>query len=157
MFESWQQKKELRFEWKDVSTVNKEGDGALKRPVVGSPLTSTKVVNARAVLQFAPEVFADVKQVLLKVRYEGDVGYAFIEGEMFHDNFCNGSPWEIDLMPYKEELSKYGMYLYVSPRKTGAYVDNTSAMAARYEVVKEQIARIDSVELEAVKRIEIKL
>ena len=140
-----------------MSTVNKDGDGALKRPVVGSPLTSTKVVNARAVLKFAPETFADMKQLLLKVRYEGDVGYAFIEGEMFHDNFCNGASWEIDLMPYREELTKYGMYLYVSPRKTGAYVDNTSAMAARHEVVKEQVARIDSVELEAVMRIEMTL
>ena len=157
IFESWKQEKELPFEWKDVSTVNKDGDGALKRPVVGSPLTSTKVVNARAVLKFAPEIFADTKQVLLKVHYEGDVGYAFIEGEMFHDNFCNGAPWEIDLMPYREELTKHGMYLYVSPRKTGAYVDNSSAMAARHEVVKEQVARIDSVELEAVMWIEMTL
>mgnify|MGYP006993777331 CR=1 FL=1 len=76
---------------------------------------------------------------------------------MFHDNFCNGAPWEIDLMPHREALIKHGMYLYVSPRKTGAYVDNTSAMAARYEVVKEQIARIDSVELEAVMGIEMTL
>jgi len=140
-----------------VSTVNKDSDGALKRPVVGSPLTSTKVVNARAVLKFAPEIFADAKQVLLKVDYEGDVGYAFIEGEMFHDNFCNGAAREIDLMPHKEKLSEYGMYLYVSPRKTGAYVDNTSAMAARHEVVKEQVARIDSVELEVIKRIDMEL
>ena len=157
MFESWREEKELPFAWKDVSTVNKDGDGALKRPVVGSPLTSTKVVNARAILKFPPKVFEDVKQVLLKIRYEGDVGYAFIEGEMFHDNFCNGAPWEIDLMPHREALIKHGMYLYVSPRKTGAYVDNTSAMAARYEVVKEQIARIDSVELEAVMGIEMTL
>lgn len=155
IFESFQEVKELPFTWKDVSTVNKEGDGALKRPVVGSPLTSTKVVNGRAVLQFDPKVFADVKQVLLKVCYEGDVGYAFIEGEMFHDNFCNGAPWEIDLMPYKEQLLKHGMYLYVSPRKIGAYVDSTSSMAALHEVIKEQIARINSIELAAIKRIEM--
>ena len=36
-------------------------------------------------------------------------------------------------------------------------MDNTSAMAARYEVVKEQVARIDSVELEAVMGIEMTL
>ena len=73
-----------------MSTVNKDSDGALKRPVVGSPLTSTKVVNARAVLKFAPEIFADAKQVLLQVDYVGDVGYAFIEGEMcYNASFVN--------------------------------------------------------------------
>ncbi len=140
---------------KNCSTINSDQDTELKRPVVGSPLTSTKVVNARAVINFQPEDFEGLKQLLLKVEYEGDVGYAFINGEMFHDNFCNGAAWEIDLMPYKDGLLTHGMYLYISPKKKGAYVDNSSAMAARYEVVEEQIARINKISLEAVKKVQI--
>lgn len=94
-----------------------------------------------------------MKQLLLKVEYEGDVGYAFINGEMFHDNFCNGAAWEIDLMPHKEELLKYGMYIYVSPKKRGAYVDSSSAMAARFEVAEEMTARIDGISLEGISRV----
>lgn len=155
LYEPFLEEKMIRAEATDVSTKNKEGDGTLKRPVVGSPVSSTKVVNARAVITFAPEDFEDVKQLFVKISYEGDVGYAFINGEMIHDNFCNGAPWEIDLNPYKEELLKHGMYLYVSPKKKGAYVDSSSAMAAMHEVIKEQVARIDSIGFEAVKRVPV--
>lgn len=154
-FASYQQEKEFGYTVKDCSTINSETDTQLKRPVVGSPISSSKVVNARAVINFVTEDFENIKQLLLKVEYDGDVGYAFINGEMFHDNFCNGAPWEIDLLPYKEELLQHGMYLYISPRKKGAYVDNSSAMAARFEVVEEQIARINQITMEAVKKVEI--
>lgn len=154
-FETFKEEKEFTFKWEDRSTVNKAGAGTLKRPVVGSPVSSTKIVNARSVITFTEEDFKDLKQLFLKVSYEGDIGYAFINGEMFHDNFSNGAPWEIDLLPHKEELLKHGMYLYISPKKQGAFVDNTSSMAARFEVVKEQIARIDSIELKAVKRVSV--
>ncbi len=156
-FEQYQEKQSFTYTAIDKSTVNSEGDGALKRPVAGSPVSSAKVVNARMSLEFAAEDFENVKQLFLRIAYEGDVGYAFINGEMIHDNFCNGAPWEIDLYPYREKLLKHGMYLYISPRKSGAYIDNSSAMAARFEVVKEQVARIDSVSLEAVKRIPVEL
>ena len=96
-----------------------------------------------------------MKQLILKIHYEGDVGYAFINGEMFHDNFCNGAVWEMDLLPHRKELLKHGMYVYVSPKKEGAFVDNSSAMAARFEVIKDQIAKINSIELMAVKKVTI--
>lgn len=154
-FQTYEETCDLHYEAEDRSTVNSEGEGTLKRPVVGSPVSSTKVVNARMVLNFAPEDFEGVKQLILRISYEGDIGYAFINGEMIHDNFCNGAPWEIDLYPYREKLLKHGMYLYISPKKSGAYVDNSSAMAARFEVVKEQVARIHDVKLEAVKRVPV--
>lgn len=156
-FETFSQNKELEYLYEDRSTINKEGDGKLKRPVVGSPVSSTKIVNARAILKFEPEDFENVKQLILKIKYEGDIGYAFCNGEMFHDNFCNGELWEIDILPYKEEILKYGMYIYISPKKQGAYVDNSSAMAARFEVVKEQVAEIQGVSLEAIQMIPLEL
>lgn len=144
-------------EIKDCSTVNSAEDSVLKRPVVGSPLTSRKVVNARAVIRLRPEDFEGAKRLIMKISYEGDVGYAFINGEMFHDNFCNGAPWEIDLMPYRKELLTQGMYVYISPKKKGAYVDNSSAMAARFEVAEEQTARLDGIVLEKIYRIPVSI
>lgn len=141
----------------DCSTVNSAEDSVLKRPVVGSPLTSRKVVNARALIRLRPEDFAGAKRLMMKIDYEGDVGYAFINGEMFHDNFCNGVPWEIDLMPYKEQLLKHGMYVYISPKKKGAYVDNSSAMAARFEVAEEQVAKLEGIVLEKIGRITLEI
>lgn len=155
VYAPYHEEKEFRVEIEDRSTVNDEKEQALKRPVVGSPVSSMKVINARAVLRFNPEDFEGLKRLLLKVDYEGDVGYAFINGEMIHDNFCNGAAWEIDLLPYRDELIKHGMYLYISPKKKGAYVDNSSAMAARFEVVEEQIAKIHGISFEGIKKVGI--
>lgn len=69
--------KGISFSVRDASSVNSDEESTLKRPVVGSPITSSKVVNARAVLQFEPDVFTGMKQVMLRIRYRGDIGYAF--------------------------------------------------------------------------------
>ena len=155
VYAPYYEEKKFQIEIEDRSTVNDKDEQKLKRPVVGSPVSSTKVVNARAVLRFTPEDFAGLKRLLLKVDYEGDVGYAFINGEMIHDNFCNGTAWEIDLLPYQDELIRHGMYIYISPKKKGAYVDNSSAMAARFEVVEEQIAKIYGIRFEGIKKVGI--
>lgn len=49
------------------------------------------------------------------------------------------------------------MYIYISPKKQGAYVDNSSAMAARFEVVKEQVASIQNISLEAIQMLSLDL
>ena len=156
-YTAFQDKKEYHFSVRDASSVNSDEESTLKRPVVGSPITSSKVVNARAVLQFEPDVFTGMKQVMLRIRYRGDIGYAFSNGEMFHDNFCNGAPWEIDLLPYKEKLLDKGMYIYVSPKKSGGFIDSSSAMAAMVEVFKDQVAHIDSIELQGIKSLPVSL
>ena len=138
-------KKRIEIEYTDASTKNADREDSLKRPVVGSPITSTKVVNARATLKFEPKAFEGVRQLILNVDYIGDIGYAFIDGEMVHDNFCNGAPWEIGLVGLKERLLTSGMYLYVSPKKTGGFIKSDSAMAARFEIVDEQVAKINDI------------
>lgn len=136
-------KAKLCVDYTDASSAVSETE--LKRPVVGSPITSTKIVNARASLRFQPEDFSGLQQLLLKVDYVGDIGYAFINGHMIHDNFCNGAPWEIGLMKYKSQLTENGMYLYISPSKKGRQIRSDSAMAARFEVAEEQTAKINSI------------
>ncbi len=138
-------KDEIHCCWEDKSSSRKEVK--LKRPVVGSPITSGTVVNARASVNLLEEGLADYKNLFLKVDYEGDIGYAFTDGQMIHDNFSNQSVWDIDIRPYLDQILKKGMYLYISPRKKGVQVHSESEMAARFETAEEQIAEIKSIQL----------
>ena len=138
-------KSEVRIDWQDASSKQKENDGVLKRPVVGSPITSTAIKNARAVIQVNPASFKNVKQVLMQVDYIGDVGYAFVDGDLINDNFCNGATWEFGLKAYEKEVLEKGMYIYVSPQREGGHIKSDSEMAARFAVYQDQVASISSI------------
>jgi glycosyl hydrolase family 35 len=103
------------------------------------------VADAKAVLRFTEQTFSGVKEVLLRIDYAGDVGYAFIDGELINDNFCNGTTWEIGLNRYKDDLLEKGMYLYISPRLEGASVDSDTTMAGWAQSSEPTIAAISSV------------
>jgi hypothetical protein len=115
-----------------------------------------KMVNQnKAVIDFQPEAFVGVKELLLQIDYVGDIGYAFIDGELIHDNFCNNTTWEIGLHQHKQDLLAKGMYIYISPLKEGSFVKIDSPMAARAEVINKQIAEIRSIKVTAIREIEI--
>ncbi len=98
-----------------------------------------------------PEDFMEgLKDVLLQIRYKGDIGYAFINGEMVHDNFWNGDLWEIGLRTLAEKLKKDPLTISITPLKEGANVNVESAMAARMENVKAYTGELESVELKPV-------
>ncbi|HYH01537.1 MAG TPA: beta-galactosidase, partial [Bacillota bacterium] len=111
----------------------------------------------KTVVNFNANTFTGLKELFLKVNYHGDVGNAFIDGELIHDNFSNGAPWEIGLAKHLEALVEKGMYIYIAPLKKGAYVKNDSTMAARSEVVETEIAEIQSIEAVPVCEVTINL
>ncbi|MEH7414712.1 beta-galactosidase [Neobacillus drentensis] len=113
------------------------------------------VKQNKAVIYFKPEVFDNVKELLLQIEYVGDIGYAFIDGELFHDNFCNHDTWEIGLQQHKQDLLEKGMYIYISPLKEGSFVKSDSPMAARAEVINKQIAEIKSIKATAIRELEM--
>ena len=84
------------------------------------------------------------------LRYKGDIGYAFINGEMVHDNFWNGDLWEIGLRTLAEKLKKDPLTISITPLKEGASVNVESAMAARMENVKAYTGELESVGLKPV-------
>lgn len=106
--------------------------------------TYTKVKNERAVLEFKSGSLDGVKEALLQIDYTGDIGYAFIDGELINDNFGNGTTWEIGLKRFEERLLEKGMYLYVSPIRKGTVVNSNTTMAGWNETAAEQIADIAS-------------
>jgi hypothetical protein len=133
-----------------AEVINKFRDGIftayeLKLPKIGSDISIKKIKSNKAVIKVSEELFSCTKEVILKIDYIGDIGYAFIDGELIHDNFCNGKPWEIGLKRFEKEILDKGMYIYVSPLKTGSTVKSDSVMAARMEINEGEIAEINSI------------
>ena len=107
--------------------------------------TWTKVKDERAVLEFASGALDGVKEALLQMDYSGDIGYAFIDGDLINDNFCNNTTWEIGLKRFEERLYDKGMYVYVSPIRKGTIVNSNTTMAGWNETATELIADIASI------------
>lgn len=105
----------------------------------------SKVKDERAVLEFESGSLEGLKEALLQIDYSGDIGYAFIDGDLINDNFCNNTTWEIGLKRFEEQLLEKGMYLYVSPIRKGTIVNSNTTMAGWNETAKERIADIASI------------
>ena len=101
-----------------------------------------QVSGSRYTITF-PENFMDgLKDAILQLDYRGDIGHAFIDGKMIHDNFCNGAPWEIGLREFAGELADKPLTIYITPLKKGAKVNAETAMAARTEEAEESIGEL---------------
>lgn len=117
-------------------------------PVATSPaLRPVEAGLGRYALEIPSEALEGHKTVLLRVRYMGDIGQAFIDGEMINDNFCNGEPWDVRLDDWREALREHPLTLYIAPLRKGATVSVDSAMAARVENVESLTAELRQVEL----------
>lgn len=102
----------------------------------------SKVSTGRYTINF-PENFMDgLKDAILQIEYNGDIGHAFIDGRMIHDNFCNGAVWEIGLREFAGELADKPLTIYITPLKKGAKVNAETAMAARTEEVEEYVGEL---------------
>lgn len=87
------------------------------------------------------------KQVLLRMNYIGDIGHAFVGGQMISDNFANGAAWDVRLDCYAEELACNPLTIYITPTKEHVTVDVSSAMAGRMEKVDGLTAELRSAEI----------
>lgn len=115
-----------------------------------------KIKNSKATINILTEQFEGLKDINLKIDYEGDIGYAFINGELINDNFYNGNTWEILLNRFKEKF-KDEMYIYVSPIRNGSKVTNDTTMAGRVEVAEEEIAEIKSIKAVPIYEVELRV
>jgi hypothetical protein len=74
-----------------------------------------------------------IKDVILQVYYTGDIGQAFIDGDMIADNYWNGAVWEIGLREFAGKLVNNPLTLYITPIKEGTNINVESTMAGRRE------------------------
>ena len=56
-----------------------------------------------------------VNDVFVEIDYTGDVGLAFINGQLVDDHFYCGQPWRIGLKRFFPKLAESGMYLSFRP------------------------------------------
>lgn len=103
-------------------------------PASQAELKPVQVGPSRYTLSIPQEALKE-KTVLLRLEYLGDVGHAFINGEMIADNFYNGGVWDIRVDNYADQLAEYPLTIYISPIKENSSVSADSPMAARKENV----------------------
>lgn len=115
-----------------------------------------KVGRTRYTIVIPDNYMVGVKDVLLQIEYEGDIGQAFIQGEMIHDNFYNGAVWEIGLKTYAAQLKEQPLTIYITPIKEGVNINVDSPMAGRMEEINEMIGALKNAKAQAVYEIKIR-
>ncbi len=110
------------------------------------PVSWQQVGSGRYVVDLPAGHLTGHKQVLLRVRYRGDIGNAFAGNELISDNFCNGDAWDLRVDCYAEILKAQPLVLYLTPAKENVTVD-ASAMAGLQEKADMKAAELLSAEL----------
>lgn len=111
---------------------------------------SSKDVSPEWCIKLPKDSLRDVKDILLKIYYEGDVAQAYLNGRLIADDFYKGIPFEIGLSRFKEELKNANLILKISPFKKDApiYLQNVpeikdkSARIVKVEAVPEYMAEV---------------
>ena len=131
------------------------GTYQMRVPEKKAEVTMKQVGPSRYTIQIPKDALDDVKDIRLQLEYTGDIGNAFINGRMIHDNFANGAVWEIGLKDFNKELKEDSITVYIVPLKEGVNVNVESSMAARSEEVKMYVAELKSVRMQPVYEIMI--
>jgi len=108
----------------------------------------------RAELKIDPSCMADLSELYLKIDYDGDIGWAFINGELIHDDYNNGTTWTIGLKAFAEKLSEHSLYLYISPSSKS--VSSNSESTFTRITCENGVAEFKSISLECEKTIVLK-
>lgn len=100
----------------------------------------------RAVLKFPKTILEGISNLVLQIDYVGDIGNAYIDGKLVHDNFYNGQPWQIGLR-HLDLTDETEMVILISPiRKNSAglhYIP--TGMAFQPDLDRESLAAIRSI------------
>ncbi len=114
-----------------------------------------KTGPCRYTIEFPQKFMQGMKDARLQLDYSGDIGHAFIDGKMIHDNFCNGTVWEIGLKDCEDMLAKKPVTIYITPLKEGAKLNAESATAFCLEDAGKCIGELKDIRVEPVYEIRI--
>ena len=117
-----------------------------------------KVGESRWTITVPEDALSAVKDVLMQIDYQGDIGNLFLNGELINDNFYNGATWEYGLRDVADKLSGQGrvLTLYITPIREGANVNVESAMAGRMEEGGANIASLKDIRLQPLYEIQLR-
>jgi len=124
---------EYRLEYKQLSP-------EIKLDQVGSTRYTVDIPQLHAFLNDPA-----IKEIMLQINYQGDIGSAFINGQMISDNFCNGEPWDIGLSEFSSQLKQHPLTVYITPIKHDNKINVESVMAGRKEETGAVNGKIQSI------------
>ncbi len=125
-----------------------------KTGAVTLPVSARECARHKYVLTL-PALPEELKDVRLRVDYEGDIGMLFLGNTMISDHFYNGDTWEIGLREHRAALRTAQPVLTIAPIREGAVVSVESAMAARNEKSEREIGELRRVSLQPVYALEL--
>lgn len=135
---------QFRFELLDTGDAYPKSDLALKQtpahegfvgfeaevPPWDGSITTTELKSGKSHVTFSEGAFEKIHELLLRIRYQGDTGMAFVDGRMIHDNFQAPNPWEIGLRQFLPEAASAGVVLRVVPKPSEGGSCTQDAMGA---------------------------
>ena len=87
-----------------------------------------------------------VNDVFLEVDYTGDVGLAFINGQLVDDHFYFGQPWRLGLKRFFPQLAEAGMYFSFRPvSKDAPFLPDLPAAAVPDFSKQQEVLRLNHV------------
>ena len=106
------------------------------------------LTTASTSIRVAAGAFRDIEELFLRIHCVGDIGTAYLNGQLIHDYFCNELPWELGLRRFLDGDSEHEVVLKVSPKHVSPNGPQIVAGAmANMELVGDQVAgAIKSVE-----------
>jgi len=106
-----------------------------------------QVGEGKVVLKFPTDVLKNAHNVLLRIDYLGDIGQAYIDGKLVHDNFYNGTSWEIGLRQLEQKIDGEELLILIVPieKHSGGQRYIQTGMAFRPDSDTERIASIDQI------------
>ncbi len=132
----------------------KNADGYFSRhiiPAVSQDLSfeQHQVDENKVVLSFPSDLLKNTHNVLLRIDYVGDMGQAYIDGKLVHDNFYNGTSWEIGLRQLEQKLNGKELLIMIVPveEHSGGRRYVQTGMAFRPDLDGERIASINQITL----------
>ncbi len=108
-----------------------------------------QVDEGKVVLKFPADMLKNAHNILLRIDYLGDIGQAYIDGKLVHDNFYNGTSWEIGLRQLEPKLNGKELLIMIVPveKHSGGRRYVQTGMAFRPDADGERIAAINQITL----------
>jgi len=123
--------------------------GSLSTDKIDTSISEEKIADGKILLSVDTSKLNNesIKDLMLKVDYQGDIGYAFYENKLINDNYGNGRTWDIGLRHNVNVGENEQIYISVTPIKKDQEIKSDSPMAARSQVDSGEILSIDNIKV----------
>jgi beta-galactosidase len=132
----------------EATSPHPERGGPLQRLSAPTDFSGAAVVQ----VEVPAELFEGVDRTLLRMRWTGDVGRAYVGDELIGDHFWHGRDWDVDLTPWASAIARHGVRFELLPwrRSTGVWVDPTvREVSDGVHVAAVEVVRVGKVRLTA--------